>query len=41
MTDRTRPPWGDLPHGEVISALLDELRDLTGAEVGALVAADL
>ena len=39
MTDRTRPPWGNLPHGDTIDALLDELRDLTDAEVEALVAA--
>ena len=36
MTDRTRPPWANLPHGDEISALLDALRDLTGAEVEAL-----
>ena len=36
MTDQTRPLWADLPHGDEISALLDELRDLTDAEVRAM-----
>ena len=36
MTDRTRPLWADLPHGDEISALLDELRTLSPAEAEAL-----
>ena len=35
----SRPRWANLPHGGAIDALLDELRDLTDAEVGALTAA--
>ena len=37
--DHTRPLWGGLPHGDEINALLDALRDLTGAEVKTLAAA--
>lgn len=29
MTDHTRPLWADLPHGDEITALLDELRTLS------------
>lgn len=36
MPDRTRPLWADLPHGDEITALLDELRDLTDVEVRAM-----
>ena len=39
MTDRIRPPWDNLPHGEAIDALLDTLHDLTDAEVEAMSAA--
>ena len=39
MTDHTRPPWADLPHGDEISALLDELRTLSPDEVRAMCAA--
>ena len=38
MTDRTRPPWAGLPHGDAINALLDELRTLTEDEAEALSA---
>ena len=41
MTDRTRPPWADLPHAAAITALLDELGDLTDAEAKAMAAARL
>ena len=36
MTDRTRPPWADLPHGDAIREFLDELRNLTPAEARAM-----
>ena len=38
MTEQTRPQWGDLPHGDEISALLDELRTLSHDEAEALAA---
>ena len=39
MPDHTRPLWADLPHGDAINALLDELRDLTDDEARAIDAA--
>ena len=39
MTEQTRPQWGDLPHGDEISALLDELRTLSPDEAEVLAAA--
>ena len=36
MTDRTRPPWADLPHAAAITALLDELRTLSPDEARAI-----
>ena len=32
MTEHARPLWADLPHGEVISVLIDELHTLTDSE---------
>ena len=37
--DRTRPLWADLPHGDEISALLDELRTLSPDEARAMATA--
>ena len=36
--DRTRPLWADLPHGDEITALLDELRTLSPDEARAMSA---
>lgn len=36
MTDQTRPLWANLPHGDEISALLDELRTLSPDEARAV-----
>ena len=36
MPDRTRPLWADLPHGDEITALLDELRTLSPDEARAI-----
>ena len=36
MTDHTRPLWADLPHGDEITALLDELRTLSPDEARAI-----
>ena len=39
MTDQTRPQWADLPHGDAIDALLDELRTLSPDEARAMITA--
>ena len=39
MPDRTRLLWSDLPHGDAISALLDELHTLTEGEARDMTAA--